>query len=107
MAKRKKSDLTEEEKRPLNKASLRNLKSIARFMLPYKGIFSIGLVSLLLSSFTLMAFPRLSGELLDIASGKAHYFTTIHEAGLAMIDLCINAANKGMASFARLRQTMS
>lgn len=54
-------------------------------MLPYKGIFSIGLVSLLLSSFTLMAFPRLSGELLDIASGKPHYFKTIHQAGLAMI----------------------
>lgn len=54
-------------------------------MLPYKGLFILGLVALALSSLTLLAFPRLSGELLDVASGEPKFFNTINEVALALV----------------------
>ncbi|MBT1685361.1 ABC transporter ATP-binding protein [Dawidia soli] len=85
MAKQVKEPLKEEDKRKLNKANLKNLASVLRFMLPYKGLFILGLVALGLSTVTLLAFPRLSGELLDIANGKPTYFQTINQAAVALI----------------------
>ena len=85
MAKRTKEKLPAEDKRPLNKASLRSLTGIFRFMLPYKGMFLFGLVSLALSSLMLLAFPRLAGELLDVASGKSAYFETIDQVAIALL----------------------
>jgi ATP-binding cassette, subfamily B, bacterial len=77
--------LKEEEKRKVNTTSLRHLARVFRFMTPYKGLFILGLVSLALSSFTILAFPRLSGELLDVASGKPKYFSSINDVALALI----------------------
>ena len=77
--------LKKEEKRSLNKANLRYLSGVFRFMMPYKGLFILGLVSLALSSITLLAFPRLSGELLDVASGKGKYFTSLNEVALVLL----------------------
>src|SRR6187455_632177 len=86
MAKRGASEpLKAEEKRSLNKTSVRNLKGIFRFILPYKTLFLFGLVALVLSSVILLAFPRLAGELLDVASGKGNYFSSINEVALALI----------------------
>jgi ATP-binding cassette, subfamily B, bacterial len=77
--------LREEEKRNVNATNVKHLAGIFRYMLPYKGLFILGLVSLALSSFTILSFPRLSGELLDVASGKPKYFSTINEVALALI----------------------
>jgi ATP-binding cassette, subfamily B, bacterial len=77
--------LKDEEKRKMNATSLKHLAGVFKYMLPYKGLFILGLVSLALSSFTILAFPRLSGELLDVASGKPKYFSTINEVALALI----------------------
>jgi ATP-binding cassette, subfamily B, bacterial len=77
--------LKAEEKRKLNKANLNQLKRIFSFMKPYQGLFIFGLISLVLSSFTIMAFPRLSGELLDVASGTPKYFKTINEVAVVLI----------------------
>jgi ATP-binding cassette subfamily B protein len=84
MAKRNAEGLKEEDKRRLSKASLRELAGVFRFMLPYKGLFFLGLVALALSSLILLAFPRLAGELLDVASGKGHYFGSIGQVALAL-----------------------
>lgn len=70
MAKQQKEALKEEEKRKLNMHNIEKLMGIFRFMLPYKSTFVIGLLSLFLSSFTILAFPYLAGSLLDVASGK-------------------------------------
>ena len=100
MAKRNSGEpLREEEKRRITKTSLQQLAGIFKFMLPYKGLFITGLVSLVLSSVTLMAFPRLSGELLDIASGKPKYFTSINEAALALLAILFV---QGIFSFIRV-----
>lgn len=85
MAKRRKEKLNEEDKRRLNKTGLRKLIGIFRFMLPYKGLFLLGLLALALSSLILLAFPRLAGELLDVASGKAKYFDSINQVAIALI----------------------
>lgn len=77
--------LSKEEKRNLNKANLRYLTGVFRFMLPYKGLFILGLVALALSSLTLLAFPRLSGELLDVASGKGKFFSNLNHVALALL----------------------
>src|SRR5687767_10580065 len=85
MAKRGGQHLNEEEKRKLNKASLRKLTGVFRYMLPYIAPFIIGLISLALSTLTLLAFPKLAGELLDVASGESKNFTSIYEVSFALM----------------------
>lgn len=87
MAKRKKKAGTEpvEEKKRLNKEALRKLIGVFRFMLPYKGLFVVGTLSLFVSTFTILAFPALAGELLDIASGTPTYFSTLTEGTIALL----------------------
>ncbi len=87
MAKRNSGEpLKEEEKRQLNSQNFKQLLGIFRFTLPYRGLFIVGLVALVLSSGTLLAFPLLAGKLLDIATGKKiPYFTSINEIALALV----------------------
>jgi ABC-type multidrug transport system fused ATPase/permease subunit len=85
MGKRVKESLKEEEKRRIDRKSIRYLTSIFRFMLPYRGWFFLGAIALVLSSVMLLAFPRLAGELLDVASGNPKYFTTINQVALALV----------------------
>ncbi|MDH4090612.1 MAG: ABC transporter transmembrane domain-containing protein [Cyclobacteriaceae bacterium] len=101
MAKRNsKEALREEEKRPINKKSLNQLLGIFRFSLPYKGWFITGLVSLVLSSATLLAFPYLAGLLLDVAGGKSvPYFTSINQIALALLAILFV---QGIFSFTRV-----
>lgn len=87
MAKRGKEALAPEEKRPLNKANLSKLAGIFRFMRPHIGPFIIGLVALVISTLTLLAFPRLSGELLDVATGKSVYFQSITQVAAVLIGI--------------------
>lgn len=91
--------LSKEEKRSLNKANLRYLTGVFRFMLPYKGMFILGLVSLALSSITLLAFPRLSGELLDVAKGEGKYFTSVNQVALVLLAILFV---QGIFSFIRV-----
>ena len=99
MAKRKKEKLAEEDKRRLDKVGLRNLTGIFRFMLPYKGIFLLGLLALALSSLILLAFPHLAGELLDVASGKGAYFDSIGQVATALLLILFV---QGIFSFVRV-----
>jgi ATP-binding cassette, subfamily B, bacterial len=85
MAKRNRESLAEGEKRPINKSSMKKLLGIFRYMLPYKNLFLFGLLSLALSSFTIMAFPKLAGELLDVAAGQSKYFSSINQVTIALL----------------------
>ncbi|RAW03069.1 ABC transporter ATP-binding protein [Pseudochryseolinea flava] len=100
MAKRSgKEPLREEEKRKLTKDNLRKLAVIFRFMAPYRWIFALGLLALFLSSSTLLIFPRLAGELVDVANGKSNYFTSITQLGLALLLVLVV---QGIFSFVRV-----
>lgn len=79
-------DLQEEDKRRIDKKGLANLRGIVRFALPYKGWFIAGLVSLILSSGTILSFPFLSGQMLDVAQGTStHFFSSINGVVIALI----------------------
>ncbi len=101
MAKRNgREALREEEKRAINKKSLKHLLGVFRFVLPYKTWFIVGLASLGLSSVTLLAFPYFAGKLLDVAGGKAvPYFTTINQIALALLGILFI---QGVFSFTRV-----
>ncbi len=101
MAKRNAGEaLREEEKRTFNKKSLQQLLGIFRFSLPYKGWFITGLLSLVLSSATLLAFPYLAGKLLDVAEGKpVPYFDSISQIALALMAILFV---QGVFSFTRV-----
>jgi len=87
MAKRNSREpLPDEEKRSINKSSLKKIAGVFRFALPYKRLFIVGLISLMLSSITLLSFPYFAGKLLDIASGKpVEHFSTINQIALVLL----------------------
>ena len=68
----------------------KRLAGIYKFILPYKGPFSIGIAALLLSSVTLLAFPYLSGQLLDVAAGNASALSdNINVIALALLAIFV------------------
>lgn len=72
----------------LNKRSLQSLLGIYKFIIPYKWQFVIGIVSLVLSSLTLLTFPMISGELIDVASGHASWIgDSINTIALALLGI--------------------
>ena len=91
--------LKAEEKRKLTKDNLEKLGAIFRFMLPYKGVFFGGSAALVISSLVLLTFPRLLGELLDIASGTPKYFETIGSVAAALFLVLVV---QGIFSFIRV-----
>lgn len=85
MAKKRGTGLEEHEKRKLNKQSFQKLGGIFQFLLPYKWIFFLGLVFLLLSSLTLLTFPYVAGKLIDTAQGKAWFVSDINSIALILL----------------------
>ncbi len=82
----KRTFLDEGEKRRITASNLRKLLGVFRFVLPYRWVFLLGIVSLFLSSATLLSFPFFAGKLLDVAQGKTNFiFNTITRIGLALI----------------------
>jgi ABC-type multidrug transport system fused ATPase/permease subunit len=66
-------ELETEGKTKLSKEKLKRGLQIFRFLLPYKGKFYIGLGFLLFSSLTFMAFPAVTGQLIDASVGKSTF----------------------------------
>jgi ATP-binding cassette, subfamily B, bacterial len=90
MAKHKREALQEEDKRPINKKTLAHLLGVFQFLLPYRWIFVVGLICLMLSSIMLMAFPYFAGKLLDLASGKpVPYFSSINAIALVLLAILV------------------
>lgn len=77
--------VVKKKKSPFSKESLTKLAGIYKFILPYRGQFAIGIFSLLLSSVILLSFPLLSGQLIDVASGKNSWISN----DLQTIALCL------------------
>ena len=48
-----------------------------RYILPYKGVFLVGMIFLVLSTATSLAFPKLIGSIIEVIEGKSKY--TINE----------------------------
>lgn len=91
--------LKKEERRSLTKENLKQLIGVFRFILPYKTLFIVGLVALIISSVTLLSFPMLSGELLDVAKGEGKFFDDIDVVALTLLGILFV---QGVFSFIRV-----
>jgi ABC-type multidrug transport system fused ATPase/permease subunit len=60
-------------KAKLNKQNLQKIGKLLSYIKPYRGKFIGGLIFLVLSSLTGLAFPAFFGALIDAAHGKQHY----------------------------------
>ena len=67
----------EDKKRRLNKGGFKNLMKLYAFFKPYKTYFLLGMFALVFSSTILLAFPYLTGELMNTAIPNYQSNTTI------------------------------
>src|SRR5882762_6262643 len=87
-------------KAPITKAGLKKFLGIFRFVLPYRFVFVMGLVSLTFSSLTALSFPFMAGKLLDAASGKSTFFlSTINQVAFGFFAILLVQA---VFSYSRL-----
>lgn len=93
MARRKEALSEEDKKHKLNKEGWAKLKGIFHYMLPYKWLFIAGLVFLVLSSLSSLAFPVLVGPLVDAAdpskSNSSFPLQNINEITLALFGVFV------------------
>ena len=71
-------------KSKINKESLNKISGLLKYLKPYKGKFFIGMIFLLLSSITGLAFPALIKVMVDVAQGNAPGYglpSTVNEIG--------------------------
>ncbi len=80
------SEEVKSEKRKLDKNSFKNLLGVFKFILPHKWNFIIGLICLFLSSILLLAFPALTGSLVDIAQNQIPegFLDSLNKIGIAL-----------------------
>ncbi|HMP99363.1 MAG TPA: ABC transporter transmembrane domain-containing protein, partial [Cyclobacteriaceae bacterium] len=82
--------LNPEDKRAFNKENLRKLLGIFSYVLPYKWIFMLGMLSLALSSLTLLSFPFFAGKLLDVASGQGEFIiNSVNNIALVLLGILL------------------
>jgi len=99
------SDLPADLPKPkVNKESLKRSLRIFRYVLPYRGKFLVGLLMLVLSSSTFMAFPWLAGKLISAANHKPVILPNGMELGIDRITLLLFAiiVCQGFFSFGRI-----
>lgn len=59
-----------DKKIKINKTTLRNTLRIFRYLRPYRGLFLVGLLLLLVSGGVSLVFPAVTGKLVDVATGE-------------------------------------
>ena len=77
MAKRRNSDEGDAQSpfavKKLSWEGLKKTFALFRYILPYKWILIVGMVFLVLSTFTSLAFPKLVGSIVEVIEGKSSY----------------------------------
>lgn len=66
-------EIAPQDKKKLSKDGLKKALSLFKYTLPYKNVFIIGMVFLVLSTLTTMTFPLLIGEMTKVMEGKSAY----------------------------------
>ena len=88
MAKDRWNPVDEKDKKKLTRASFFKALRIFRFILPYKAPFIIGLFFLAFGSVTTLAFPFITGRLVDTATGAATGYSR-NTIALALIGVLV------------------
>ena len=91
-------------KAKVNKESLQRSLEFFRFVRPYRAKFIVGMVLLVLSSSTFMAFPWVAGKLVDAANGKPYLLPNGAEFSINRIALTLFLVivAQGIFSFGRI-----
>jgi len=109
---RRRGEVSAEDKKPISRTGLQKAFSIFKFIYPYKGYFLSGMVFLLLSTLTTLAFPYFVGDLADIAT-KGFFLSEGNAEGMTEADvkqllnrnaliLALILLTQGIFSFARI-----
>src|SRR5690606_21491180 len=87
----------------LNKELLKKAFQLFSYLRPYRTKFVVGMVFLILSSLTMLAFPALLGAMIDAAQGRQTYPwlypSVLYIGGISMIILLFQS----IVSFGRIR----
>lgn len=73
MARGERGDIDPKDKKKVNKDGLSKAWQLLQFIKPYKGLFVIGMIFLVLSSATTLSFPMLIGEMTRVIEGNSKY----------------------------------
>jgi len=86
----KNRESSQKEKRSLNKANLKKILNVFKFILPYRVTFVIGMLCLLVSSGVLVSLPYVIGILVDEAQGKNDWLVKgIHNIGILLLAILL------------------
>lgn len=89
----------------LKKGNIRNLRKILSLVIPYRGIFTIGFIFLILSSLTGMVFPYLIGQLFGASPSEGMDnmdLSNLEDVNSILIVLFIVFAAQAIFSFFRI-----
>lgn len=89
----------EEKPKKITLQQLKEVRSMISFIRPYKWYFFGGLILLFLGSLMFMAFPRLAGELVDVAAGEGKLGLSLNQIGLILIIILVL---QGIMSYLRV-----
>ncbi len=99
MARRRNTEFDDAPKPKLTQESLREAVKSFQFIRPYRWSFYGGMFLLFISSMVFMIFPRIIGELVDIAQGNSRFDFTLKELGVGMIVILLV---QGVVSYMRV-----
>lgn len=87
----------------LTKTTLKKAGKLLTYLRPYRGKFIVGMIFLLLSSLTFLAFPALLGAMIDAAQGKQTYPSLPADLGIIGVIAFIILVFQSLFSFFRIR----
>ncbi|GAB3178398.1 ABC transporter ATP-binding protein [Telluribacter humicola] len=89
MAKRRRLDDDDDSvaAKKISWKGIQNTLKIFRYTLPYKGLFIVGFIFLVLSTGTSLAFPKLVGSIVEVIEGRSSY--TINQITTILIVLLV------------------
>lgn len=70
-------------------SELKKLVRLFDYIKPYRGYFLAAMLTLVLSSVTFLAFPKLAGEMLNVAQGQNEYGLSIDQIALIFVAILI------------------
>ncbi|MEZ4934963.1 MAG: ABC transporter transmembrane domain-containing protein [Saprospiraceae bacterium] len=94
------SDTYDDAPKPkLSQETFKEAAQAFEYIRPYKWSFIGGMILLFISSMVFLIFPRLIGELVDIAQGNSLFDYTLKELGIGMIAILLV---QGVVSYVRV-----
>ncbi len=99
MARKRNTEFDDAPKPKLTQESLREAVKSFQFIKPYRWSFYGGMFLLFISSMVFMIFPRIIGELVDIAQGNSRFDFSLKELGVGMVIILLV---QGIVSYARV-----